>query len=587
MSRWWMVVLEGWICACGGSPDPGTDPGAGDLRDREEVAGDSGPGIGDPGNDPGDVLPADAGDSSGGDVGEDALEDVPGDPAPDFQDVVPWDVPEDPFAVEVPATPGGLPLALPFRLVRDPGEGAPSPEETAEVTRRVTGFWKRIDYFTWAAETSAGMDASTGVPDYLIWWHDFVAEKAGDTVTFRANAADGGSHNNAEPTGIVLASALAGYRATGDPAMGYLADQYTRSLTACMRGFVRDADDPVDWLLARNLIGRNHSFLLPSGKKKVVEYDQWYFPYEGWNADRFRYPGNPTYGDVWVTNKRSKDDLPYLWRSAAWLLYLVEDSPDPALQASAREALDLLRKSARDIVESGWKIRTKDADGNVLVPPGQDLASFVDYVDLIPDAECDARLATALMADGDPHGQDCGSGQGSLYDDFAAAGHYFNYDIIVHFHLAAIHWALVTGHPRIARDLLLGLATRLERYQDPRSGEPGLGDPSFPRDIAMWLLRGAALGLPLTAAEARLIQRFHRQSVDYYDTFPRWDLWSSEVPDGVYSFRDGFHPRSIPEALRIEDFTTLLEYCASPFRNPAGVPVADCDQVLDPTSWGR
>jgi len=63
------------------------------------------------------------------------------------------------------------------------------------------------------------------------------------------------------------------------------------------------------------------------------------------------------------------------------------------------------------------------------------------------------------------------------------------------------------------------------------------------------------------------------------------------VPDGEYSFRSSappsFHPPSGPEVLRAEDMASLVEYCGSPFRNPAGVQFVDCDRVLDVARWGE
>ncbi len=520
---------------------------------------------------------ADAPVDAGSDVGLDVAEDVAGDIY-------------DPFDIEVATTPGGLPWSLPFRYER-PEAGEPLTDgEISEFTREITGFYKDINYFQWVAETSAGVDVSSGFPDYLLWWHDFKAVKTGDTVTFQASASDGGSHNNVEPTGVVLANALVAHlRAPQDEPIRYLVEQYSKSFTACQKGFVFDQDDPVDWLFSRNIaVTFDQQFTMSSGKKKAVEYDEWFFPYTGWNADRFRYPDNPTWGDIWVTNKRSKDDLPYMWRIVAWLPYVVELTPDEAVRTAAIEALDLLRKGARDIVDSGWLIRTKDENGEIYVPESEDLASFVAYTDFIPDAECDGRLSTALVGYGDTQGLDCGTGQGSTYDQFAVKTHYFNYDIINHFHQAAALLALTNGQPRAARELVRGLVIRAEHYLNPGNDEPGASNPQWERDIALFLLRSAAIGLPLTSDEARLIQQFHLSTLESFAQYPRWDMWDESVPDGTYSFREnGFHPLSGPTVMRAEDIATLVEYCGSPFVNPAGARFVDCDVVRDPQLWGQ
>ncbi len=545
--------------------------------------GGGGEGVGDPGSPDTAAHRVDAADAG----------DVPAEPdAMEALDVVAADggedAPDGETAVEVPRTPGGLPLALPFVLTRpDPGPPA-DPKEIVDFTRKMTGFLKDIDYFTWVYETTHGTHASTGLPDYQIWWHDVVAVKEGDTVTFRASAKDGGSHNNAEPTMLVLAQAIGGYLLTGDEAAGRIVDQFTKSILAVTKGFVYDQDDPIEHLMARNIITVGHSFVLPSGKKKSVDYSEWYFPYEGWNADRFRYEHNPTWGDVWVTNKRSKDDVPYFYRVAAWLPYVAELAADPGIRQAAAQALDLLERFARDIVDSGWNIRTRDAGGNVITVEDQDLASFVRYTGIFPDAECDPRLASALLGFGEPLDQDCGDGQGSLYDTIAGAANYFNYGIIDNFHMAAVALALTRGYPEVAKRLLEGLITRIERYRDPQSGEPGQSNENWPRDVARLLLMAASVGVPLTSEEAAEVRGFYGRTIEAYRNFPRWDLWDPSVPDGTYSFRDGgMHPRHEPAYIRIEDIAFVLEYCWSPFRNPAGAPVADCDTVRDPARWGE
>jgi hypothetical protein len=479
-----------------------------------------------------------------------------------------------------------LPLELPFAYAR-PDVGQPlSPAEIDDFTVRVTGLWRQVDYFTWLLETTHGMDESSGHPDYLIWWHDVDAVKTGELVTFKNASRHGGSHNNAEPTSLGLIQAIGGHLLLDDPAAARVVEQFAKSFTAVMKGFVYDERDPLPYLMARNIVAHNHQFSLPSGKQKAVDYAEWYTTYEGWNADRLHYPANPTWGDIYVTTMRSKDDLPWMYRAAAWFPYLRDLSPDPRVRAAVVEALAHMRGFAQDIVDSGWLIRTKDAQGAPYVP-SEDLASFVAYTGIFPDAECDARLSTALLATGGPLDQDCGSGQGSPYDLIAGAGNYYNYSIVDGFHMNALHLSLVERQDTAARALLAGLTTRIERYRDPGSGEPGQQNENWGRDVSVLLLQAAALGLPLTSDEARQVQRYLRRAVELYAAFPNWDLWDPTVPDGVYDFRRGFQPARVPEAVRVEELTLLLEYCWSPFRNPAGARFVDCSRVADPRRWGE
>ena len=549
MGRWLVALgLATWAAAggCGGNTDGPAADGAASPDARSEIAEAGGT------------------DDAARDGGADAKDVAPG----------------------PRTTPGGLPLELPFTYTR-PDAGPPlAPAEVTAFTVRLLALLERIRYFDWVYETTHGVDASTGLPSFLIWWHDVEAEKSGDTVTFRNNREDGGSHNNAVPTMLALMQAIGGYLGSGDPAAGALVLQLTRSIHAVTLGFVYDDADPIDFLMSRNLIARNHAFTLPSGRRKAVDYTEWYFPYEGWNADRFRYEQNPTWGDVWVTNKRSKDDVPYFFRVAAWLPYVVELAPDADVRQVAAEALDLLTRFARDIVDQGWQIRTKDAAGQPVLVEDQDLGSFVKYVSVFPDAECDARLGSALLGYGEPHGVDCGPGQGSRYDTLAGAGNYFNYNIITHFHLAAVALALVKGHPDVARALLEGLSTRLGRYRDPASHEPGQADPGWNKDVVSWLIMGAGVGLPLTSDEARQVMELYDRTITDFEAFPRWDLWDASVPDGVYNFRDGgLYPQHQPDRVDVEFLAFALEACWSPFLNPSGARFVDCDLVRDRARW--
>ena len=95
-----------------------------------------------------------------------------------------------------------------------------------------------------------------------------------------------------------------------------------------------------------------------------------------------------------MTNKRSKDDLPYIYRVAAWLPYIIELTEDETLREVATEALALIIKGTKDIVDNEWIIRSKNAQGEIIIPKDidnpdaiPDLASLATYVALIPDSE--------------------------------------------------------------------------------------------------------------------------------------------------------------------------------------------------------
>jgi len=98
-----------------------------------------------------------------------------------------------------------------------------------------------------------------------------------------------------------------------------------------------------------------------------------------------------------------------------------------------------------------------------------------------------------------------------------------------------------------------------------------------------WLLR-TSIGVDASTGKAD------------YPAWPNWDLWDASVPDGTYggwtnwdwwvSGRDPaeqgltrYRPVTSTDAVPVQWFATLVEYCASPFRNPAGAAFVDCDRL--------
>jgi hypothetical protein len=117
---------------------------------------------------------------------------------------------------------------------------------------------------------------------------------------------------------------------------------------------------------------------------------------------------------------------------------------------------------------------------------------------------------------------------------------------------------------------------RIDRYLDPSSDEPGMSDARWESDLAVYLLQSAAVGLPLTSEEVRIIHRHYAASLDAYETFERYDLWDPSVPDGVYGPNGGYKPADAGVA--VEEMGFFLAYCFSPFKNPGSAPLVSCDR---------
>ncbi len=472
----------------------------------------------------------------------------------------------------------GLPRSLPFTIERE-DKGKPiTDNEITEFTKKLMNFYKSVEFGKWVNRISHGVHKSTGYPDYMIWWHDVDPIKKGDVVIWH-HGLRGGAHNPAIPTTKVLGQMIAGYLLTGDEDMKYIAEQYMKGLVAWMKGMVYDENDPYQFIMARNIITFNHSYLIEGNKRKEVDYKDWYYPYEGWNAHRFEYKNNPYWGDIWVTNMRSKDDVPHIYRATAYIIYLEELTNDEALKKVAEEAHYYMRGFTKDIVDSGYYIRTKDKDGKIYIP-SEDLASFVTYEFMDPYAECNAKLTTALIAYSNPLGLNCKKGGINAYEEIAVKNHYYNLEIVSNFHLDAQLFSLIKRQDRYAKYLSQGIIERIDTYLS-QSDTEFKDEKSFKGDMAAYLFKAASQGIPLTNDEVRLIHRQYSLAIDDYLKWQYWDLWDANIPDGQYPY----NPYSENGQVSIEDMFFVFEYCFSFFRAQNGAKIVDCEIVKDRSKW--
>jgi hypothetical protein len=477
---------------------------------------------------------------------------------------------------------GGLPDKMPFELTRlDVGQPL-STSEISAFTDKITGFWKQIDYFRWTSWHSHSVDKSVDPlkTGHKFWWQDTIAVKEGDTVTFRHV---GWADNIMERTPKVLNQAIAGYLMFEDPIMKDLIEQYCYGFEALFLSMIWGNEDPlIDTIMSRANYTIDHSYTTADGRKVQVDYGPVRYEQQDWNAHTINNPDNPTWGDIWVRNMRSKDDVPYLLISAALLLRLAADAPDESIRQIAMKAYDYLKAFAVDIVDSGYLIRTKDKDGLPYVPE-EDLASFVTYEYIIPNAECTSKISSAYLAYGDAQNNDCANGISQQYEIMATASHYFNNEMIRFFHVAAIVGALMARDDLVAKQLLEGMIVRADEMIADE--EKRAAHNRWDADLASFLVVAATYGLPLTSQEARLIQERYSMTVDLYQNWEYWDLWDSTVPDGEYNYIPNREDGELSH-IRIEEMAFFLEYCYSPWRNPAGVEVIDCAIVSDPSRWG-
>ena len=463
----------------------------------------------------------------------------------------------------------------------DVGEALTNDEITA-FTKKLMKFLDKVDYFRYVWRVSHGVDKSTGKPDWMTWWDGTEAVKSGDTVTFR-HVPGGGGHNIFIPTSKLLTEAVAAYLMTGDDAAGLVLEQFSKGQAAACKCMEFGENDPYKYTMARNFVAQNHAFEIDGGRKKAVDFTGWYSSYSDWNTGRYENANNPYWGDIWFTNMRSKDDVCHIFRTAAFVRYAAEEAKDETIRNAAKEAYEYVSGFSKDIVDNGYLTRTKDKDGNPYFPK-EDLASFVAW-DFIfkKSVECTAKISAAFLAYGEPKDNNCGLGTYNSYEINATNANYYELAIFRNFHMSATALALVHGYNDMAQKLIEGLADRADIDQNPEKRHPQAEKQnSWEGDLAVFLLQSSSVGLPLTSREVRLIHQYYSKAVDNFSTWTYWDLWDSSIPDGTYDYR----PSGGDSYVDISELAMAVEYCFSPFKNPAGKIPVDCEIVKDRTKWG-
>lgn len=455
-------------------------------------------------------------------------------------------------------------------------------KDVGSFTYKITGMLKKMDYFGWILRNSHGVDVSTCLPDYLVWsndseamGNDVCAIKKGNLVTFK-HMPGHGWHNIMINTSQLLSQAATGYLLTNNELIGKVTEQYCKGLTATMKGMIYDKKDKEHYLMARNIIPESHKYVINGGLEKAVDYDSWRNNEFHWNAKRFNYPNNPYFGDIYVTNIRSKDDLPHIFRAAAFLPDIIANAKNKKVVNAAREAYEYIKMFSKDIVDNDFHIRTKDETGKAYSPKG-DLANFITYGKF---SEKNAIITATLMAYDDLKGLKPGKSSGGIYESIACKVNYFNYKIVNGFHMSAILQAFNNGYVDEASKMIKGLTKRADKLIKNHS--KSANNPRWNSDLAVFLLKAASAGMPLNHEKSRIIKDEFSKAIDVYKNFHRWNLWNKSVPDGIYGSNGGYIPKS-DGLVRPIDLGLFFEYAYSPYK--AGDIIINPEIISNKKKW--
>lgn len=443
------------------------------------------------------------------------------------------------------------------------GEPVP-PSELTAVTDQYLELLEQTRYFQVVDERAHGWPESdpAGHYWYATWWSGVTVEKSGGEVTYRHS--DDGADNNGMRTAPILQSVCYAHLLWGG--QDQLLRRLTRGLASWALAMEREPAADTGALLCR--AAYPPSVLSEDGGRAVFIDTSLDRP--GVDGDPSTYvhnPDNPYWGDIWIKNKHSKDDIGHMLQVLAYLPTCSE-AGSPGLKEDAALVEALYAAWARRVEDDGFRIATVDAEWGEFFPQ-QSLAFYLT----LGGVECPATLALRLYGRGDAGDIDCGQG---LTDIDEAPG--FKNDvgqILRSHHEAAAALAERRGLPALARQLQAGLAWRLDTVLDAREGPTPATTPND-QDVTELLLMSAAAGTPLTWRDVRFL---HARIADAHAGFltpamaPHYRVFDPATPDGTYAFT--------PEAAGIfwRYLGAVLATCASPYRNPTSKPVLDCNRV--------
>lgn len=463
---------------------------------------------------------------------------------------------------------GAPPSALPVSYQR-PDVGTPlTAAELSTATDELIAILKDTRYFGFVDDRIHGWPESDPAKGYWYshFWTGITVTKASGRVTYK-HPSDG-SDNVGIATAPYLEGSCYAYLLWGDSGVGRLVHKMTRAYLAWSLAMVRATGDTSPTLLARSFYRPNVDST-DGGRALTIDYSASYPGIDASPSEYVHLPTNPTFGDIWIKNKRSKDDIGHMLRS-------LEQSRacaprlDAAVQADIDQTVTRYKSWATRVDAQNFRIETLDKSQQLWQPSDQ-LASY----SLVGNLECLGAFALRMAGSGVPGSLNCGNGFPSIESLGWSLLKNDARQILRSNQSAAIALSYRAAQLGPALSLLQGLGSRIDL--DMSYVESASPPANFNiNDVVSELIMATNVGIPLTSREVRFVHdHLHQAYVGVRDPTlaPHFDLFNASTPDGTYSY----DPPTIGMFYR--DVGMLLGSCASPYRNSSGRPALDCAKL--------
>ncbi len=456
---------------------------------------------------------------------------------------------------------------LPFEYIRDDVGMPVSEADIAKATAQMREIVQEVPYFKYVAERVHGWPSEDpqGRYWYGTWWSGVRIERAGTQVTFRHSP--DGADNNGLRTAPLLEAACYAQALWPSPEHEELIHTLIRGFSSWIRAMERTSAPNAPVLMTRASYPESISYSR-GGLDITIDYDSQHPGEDNGATEYVHIPDNPEWGDIWIKNKRSKDDIGYMLRALMALQSCRANLSAPVL-AEIDDTMARYEAWAQQVEMDNFRISTYNKDLEVYIP-NESLAILIQ----VSNAECDAILSVRLMGNKDEGEWDCRNGITEA-DALAASLNPGVRRIFVSFHEALARLMVERGDPDRAKRIVKGLAARLDTFFARRdAGE--LTDGFNHSDFGGEVVNAANIGVPLTSREVRYlherIDAAHQALLDPGQKAAR-EVFRMGGSDGTFGMElpnTGFNFRELG---------VLLGVCASHRVNLSSRPVLNCESL--------
>lgn len=451
-------------------------------------------------------------------------------------------------------------------------KGVPiSESEREQATDELISLLKDTKYFDFVDSRIHGSPESDSSKPF--WWASMwtgvKASKLNGRVTYTHS--NDGTDNAGIHTSPYLESACYAYLLTGEPKYAHLARRLMRGFSAWILSSSRsEVETPL--ILSRAFYPASfHSN--EEGRDLFVNFDPSRPGIENGVSSYVHIPHNPYFGDIWIKNNRSVDDIGHMIRAIAQV-----ESCRNVFDKEAIADLDqmeaLYSRWASDVDANNFNIATYNLKAERTLKKNS-LGDYNTYKIPGIDPTCIEKLAVRFLHSPDAKKLKCGKGISFLERLGSKFLKNDAIEILRSHHVAAVAMARLKSQFKVAEKLMEGLSDRMDR--DYRVARNIKLSPKFDiQDIPTFFVHANNVGVPMTSDEIRFV--YERLHIAYRDmrvpaNYSTFHLFDETVPDGEYSFDP---PNN---GLYFYTLGAMIGSCTSSLRNLNVRPLFDCDRL--------